>query len=113
MDGSRRCGRRVSLATKAESSAAAGLPVPLIPILAERRGKKWSSHGDCDQRFEPTSRTNAYRFPKGCSAEPHPLRPHQTGEENYFFWLCVDEPNLAFVVTDPSIFFKIMRSDQG
>ena len=31
----------------------------------------------------------------------------QTGEENYFFWLqCVDEPNLAFVVTDPSIFFK-------
>jgi flagellar assembly factor FliW len=31
----------------------------------------------------------------------------QTGEENYFFWLqAVDEPSLAFVVTDPSIFFK-------
>jgi len=31
----------------------------------------------------------------------------QTGEENYFFWLqCVEAPNLAFVVTDPSIFFK-------
>ena len=31
----------------------------------------------------------------------------QAGEQNYFFWLqCVDEPNLAFVVTDPSIFFK-------
>ena len=31
----------------------------------------------------------------------------QTGEENYFFWLqSVDEPNLAFVVTDPSTFFK-------
>jgi flagellar assembly factor FliW len=31
----------------------------------------------------------------------------QTSEENYFFWLqCVDEPGLAFVVTDPSIFFK-------
>ena len=31
----------------------------------------------------------------------------QTGEENYFFWLqCVDEPGLAFVVTDPTIFFK-------
>ncbi|MGH7213776.1 MAG: flagellar assembly protein FliW [Tepidisphaeraceae bacterium] len=31
----------------------------------------------------------------------------QTGEENYFFWLqCVEDPNLAFVVTDPSIFFK-------
>jgi flagellar assembly factor FliW len=31
----------------------------------------------------------------------------QTGEENYFFWLqSVDEPTLAFVVTDPTIFFK-------
>jgi flagellar assembly factor FliW len=31
----------------------------------------------------------------------------QTGEENYFFWLqSVDDPALAFVVTDPSIFFK-------
>ena len=31
----------------------------------------------------------------------------QAGEENYFFWLqCVDEPSLAFVVADPSIFFK-------
>jgi flagellar assembly factor FliW len=31
----------------------------------------------------------------------------QTGSENYFFWLqSVDEPNLAFVVTDPAIFFK-------
>lgn len=31
----------------------------------------------------------------------------QTGEDNYFFWLqAVDTPNLAFVVTDPTIFFK-------
>jgi len=31
----------------------------------------------------------------------------QAGQDNYFFWLqCVDEPNLAFVITDPSIFFK-------
>jgi flagellar assembly factor FliW len=31
----------------------------------------------------------------------------QTGEENYFFWLqSVDDAALAFVVTDPSIFFK-------
>jgi flagellar assembly factor FliW len=31
----------------------------------------------------------------------------QTGDENYFFWLqSVDEPNLAFVVTDPAIFFR-------
>jgi flagellar assembly factor FliW len=31
----------------------------------------------------------------------------QTGTENYFFWLqSVDDPNLAFVVTQPTIFFK-------
>ena len=31
----------------------------------------------------------------------------QTGEENYFFWLqSADDANLAFVVTDPTIFFK-------
>jgi flagellar assembly factor FliW len=31
----------------------------------------------------------------------------QTSEDNYFFWLqCVDHPDLAFVVTDPTIFFK-------
>jgi flagellar assembly factor FliW len=31
----------------------------------------------------------------------------QTSEENYFFWLqAVEDANLAFVVADPSIFFK-------
>src|SRR5204863_1232709 len=31
----------------------------------------------------------------------------QAGIDNYFFWLqCVDDPNLAFVVTDPSVFFQ-------
>ena len=31
----------------------------------------------------------------------------QTSEENYFFWLqSVEDQALAFVVTDPSIFFK-------
>ena len=31
----------------------------------------------------------------------------QTGEENYFYWLqSADDPSLAFVVTDPNIFFK-------
>jgi flagellar assembly factor FliW len=31
----------------------------------------------------------------------------QTSEENYFFWLqCTQDPNLAFVITDPSTFFK-------
>ena len=48
-------------------------------------------------------------FPKGLLGFPQRTRYAliQTGEENYFFWLqSVDEPNLAFVVTDPSIFFK-------
>jgi flagellar assembly factor FliW len=31
----------------------------------------------------------------------------QTNDDNYFFWLqSVDDPTLAFVVTDPGIFFK-------
>lgn len=48
-------------------------------------------------------------FPRGLLGFPEQTRFAliQTGTENYFFWLqCVDDPNLAFVVTDPSIFFK-------
>src|SRR6478609_2678770 len=48
-------------------------------------------------------------FPHGLLGFPQHQRFAliQTGEENYFFWLqSVDEPSLAFVVTDPSIFFK-------
>ncbi len=48
-------------------------------------------------------------FPRGLLGFPSLTRYAliQAGEENYFFWLqCVDEPNLAFVVADPSIFFK-------
>jgi flagellar assembly factor FliW len=48
-------------------------------------------------------------FPNGLLGFPSYTRFAliQTGEENYFFWLqSVDEPNLAFVVTDPAIFFK-------
>lgn len=48
-------------------------------------------------------------FPKGLLGFPEHRRFAliQAGEENYFFWLqSVDEPSLAFVVTDPSIFFK-------
>jgi flagellar assembly factor FliW len=48
-------------------------------------------------------------FPAGLLGFPDYTRYAlvQTGTENYFFWLqCVDEPNLAFVVTDPAIFFK-------
>ena len=48
-------------------------------------------------------------FPNGLLGFPSYTRFAliQTGQENYFFWLqSVDEPNLAFVVTDPSLFFK-------
>jgi flagellar assembly factor FliW len=48
-------------------------------------------------------------FPRGLLGFPEYQRFAliQTGEENYFFWLqSVDEPSLAFVVTDPGIFFK-------
>ena len=48
-------------------------------------------------------------FPRGLLGFPEHQRYAlvQAGEENYFFWLqCVDEPGLAFVVTDPGIFFK-------
>ena len=48
-------------------------------------------------------------FPKGLLGFPDYQRFAliQTGDENYFFWLqSLDEPSLAFVVTDPSIFFK-------
>ena len=48
-------------------------------------------------------------FPRGLLGFPNHMRFAliQTGEENYFFWLqSVDDANLAFVVTDPSIFFK-------
>ncbi len=48
-------------------------------------------------------------FPRGLLGFPDHKRFAliQTGEENYFFWLqSLDEPSLAFVVTDPGIFFK-------
>ena len=48
-------------------------------------------------------------FPNGLLGFPSYTRFAliQTGQENYFFWLqSVDEPNLAFVITDPAIFFK-------
>lgn len=48
-------------------------------------------------------------FPRGLLGFPNFTKYAliQTGEENYFFWLqSVDQPNLAFVVTDPSIYFK-------
>ncbi|MGD1278355.1 MAG: flagellar assembly protein FliW [Tepidisphaeraceae bacterium] len=48
-------------------------------------------------------------FPRGLLGFPSHTRFAliQTGQGNYFFWLqSVDDPNLAFVVTDPTTFFK-------
>lgn len=48
-------------------------------------------------------------FPNGLLGFPNHTRFAliQTGTENYFFWLqSVDEASLAFVITDPTIFFK-------
>ena len=62
-------------------------------------------------RFGPlvVDEERVINFPNGLLGFPDHKRFAliQTGEENYFFWLqSADEPNLAFVVTDPSIFFK-------
>jgi flagellar assembly factor FliW len=48
-------------------------------------------------------------FPNGLLGFPDHARYAliQTSAENYFFWLqAVDDPNLAFVVTDPTVFFR-------
>ena len=48
-------------------------------------------------------------FPRGLLGFPSFTRYAllQAGSENYFFWLqSVDEPNLAFIVADPQVFFK-------
>src|SRR4051812_23015741 len=48
-------------------------------------------------------------FPNGLLGFPDHARYAliQTSAENYFFWLqSVDDPNLAFVVTDPTVFFR-------
>jgi flagellar assembly factor FliW len=48
-------------------------------------------------------------FPKGLLGFPDYQRFAliQAGEDNYFLWLqSVDAPNLAFVVTDPSVFYR-------
>src|SRR3954466_10140505 len=64
-------------------------------------------------------------FPEGPRLAPLPTRDRaeffffrlrfalvQAGDENYFFWLqSIEEPSLAFVITDPSIFFKDYEFD--
>ena len=70
--------------------------------------RRWTSrpHGSGSSSVEDE---RIITFPSGLLGFPDHTRFAliQTGEENYFFWLqSVDEPNLAFVVTDPTIFFK-------
>ena len=51
-------------------------------------------------------------FPKGLLGFPRYKRYVliEPGEENYFFWFqAVDAPDLAFVVTDPSLFVPTYR----
>ena len=87
-------------ATAADDESAAALAeatVPQIEIQSSRFGKLTV---DADRIL---------RFPRGLLGFPNYERYAliQAGDDNYFFWLqCVDEPNLAFVVTDPGIFFK-------
>jgi len=48
-------------------------------------------------------------FPNGLLGFPDHARYAliQTSAENYFFWLqSADDPNLAFVITDPTVFFR-------
>ncbi len=55
-------------------------------------------------------------FPNGLLGFPSHTRFAliQTGSENYFFWLqSVDDPHLAFVVTDPSTFSRTTKSRYG
>ncbi|HTL29719.1 MAG TPA: flagellar assembly protein FliW, partial [Tepidisphaeraceae bacterium] len=88
--------------------------VDLRPVAqrAPGRRKKWSSRMDIEStRFGrlTVDDDRIITVPKGLLGFPNFTRYAliQTGEENYFFWLqSIDEPNLAFVVTDPSIFFK-------
>src|SRR4051812_27520296 len=84
-----------------------GVSAPRLPIAgvrcAERNGVRMeivtTRFGTLNVEDE-----RVIDFPKGLLGFPDRTRYAliQTGEENYFFWLqCVDEPNLAFVVTDP------------
>jgi flagellar assembly factor FliW len=74
--------------------------------------QKWSSQMEIETtRFGriTVDDSRVINLPRGLLGFPDYTRYAliQTSDENYFFWLqSVDEPGLAFVVTDPSIFFK-------
>jgi flagellar assembly factor FliW len=79
---------------------------------AAQENEKWSSRMEIETtRFGrmTVDDERVINLPRGLLGFPNHTRYAliQTSEENYFFWLqSVDEPGLAFVVTDPSIFFK-------
>ena len=53
--------------------------------------------------------TRVITFPAGLVGFPdhNHFALVQTGEETFFFWLqSLDDPSLAFVLTDPTLFFK-------
>lgn len=106
--------------------------VPRGPAVSESGGRNEAAIGNGVRMEIETSRfgrltlddERVMTFPKGLLGFPEYTRYAliQTSEENYFFWLqCVDNPSLAFVVTDPTTFFKDytvpmkdeMRADLG
>jgi flagellar assembly factor FliW len=88
--------------------------------LARRRAAAVAAEGRREMEFDMEIETTRFgrmevneeriiTFPRGLLGFPSHTRYAliQTGQENYFFWLqSVDEASLAFVVTDPTIFFK-------
>jgi flagellar assembly factor FliW len=86
----------------------------LWPVRHDRRPvtQKWSSQMEIEStRFGRVwvDDDRIITFPQGLLGFPDHARFAliQAGEENYFFWLqSVDQPSLAFVVTDPTTFFK-------
>ena len=96
-----------------------------LRIASETRSKRSNRRGPAEaRRFEitPTTEIQTSRFgrinvdtdriisfPRGLLGFPsfHRFALIQTGEESCFFWLqSVEEPALAFVITDPTPFFN-------
>ena len=96
------------------------MSVPLSAPVASGTFKMSLARGSTEPRTQVEIQTTRFgrlkvdaerviTFPRGLLGFPEQKQYAlvQAGEENYFFWLqSVDEPGLAFVVTDPGIFFK-------
>jgi flagellar assembly factor FliW len=92
----------------------AKLPLPPVPGLVpiDRNGREIGAQMEIrTSRFGVVTvdEDRLMTFPRGLLGFPDHTRFAliQTGHGNYFFWLqSVDEPSIAFVVTDPNTFFK-------